>query len=77
GGGGGDLEDEGDEDPLQRLLELIQATIDPESWRETGGNVGSIQTLNSQVIVTQTSTAHTQLRDLLTRLREASPRQGE
>ena len=71
GGGGGDLEDEGDEDPLQRLLELIQATIDPESWRETGGNVGSIQTLNNQVIVTQTSTAHTQLRDLLKQLRQA------
>ncbi|MFQ5424212.1 MAG: hypothetical protein ACE5F9_09565 [Phycisphaerae bacterium] len=71
GGGGENLEDEGDADPLQGLIDLIQATIDPESWRATGGNVGSLQTLNNQIIVTQTSTAHDQMRDLLKQLRRA------
>ncbi len=66
GGGGGDDEEViSDEDPLETLIELIQQTIDPESWRSTGGNVGSIQTLHNQIIVTQTSTAHNQLRDLM------------
>ncbi|MEE8169817.1 MAG: hypothetical protein V3T70_04650, partial [Phycisphaerae bacterium] len=50
---------------------LIQSTIDPESWREAGGNIGSIRPLRNQLIVTQTSTAHQQLRDLLRQLREA------
>ncbi len=69
-GGGTDDEDQPtDDDPLEPIIELIQETIDPESWREAGGNVGSIQSLHQQLIVTQTSTAHTQLRDLLRDLR--------
>jgi len=73
-GAGGGADDTGDltgEDPLQPIIELIRATIDPESWREAGGNVGSIQALNQQIIVTQTSSAHTLLRDLLQQLRRA------
>lgn len=72
--GGGNQNEENDQnqpDPLQPLLELIQATIDPESWREAGGNVGSISALQQQVIVTQTSTAHNSLRDLLRQLRQS------
>ncbi len=74
GGGGGQgnfLTDDGNDDeenqddPVEPIIELIQETIDPESWREAGGNVGSISSLNQQLIVTQTSTAHAQLRDLL------------
>ena len=74
GGGGGQQGGEAPqtgEDPLERLIQLIQETIDPESWRSAGGNVGAINTLNNQVIVTQTATAHTQLRDLLKQLRQA------
>lgn len=58
-------------DPLQPLMTLIQQTIDPESWRDAGGNVGAISALQNQVIVTQTTTAHGQLRDLLRQLRQA------
>ncbi|MCB9854038.1 MAG: hypothetical protein H6818_00005, partial [Phycisphaerales bacterium] len=72
GGGGGSLfEDSGEEDEEQNvddaigpLIDLIQQTIEPESWRAAGGNVGSIGVLNQQLIVTQTSNAHAQLRDL-------------
>jgi len=79
GGGGGNNfltddgndEDEDLDDPVEPIIELIQETIDPESWREAGGNVGSISSLNQQLIVTQTSTAHAQLRDLLKQLRQA------
>ena len=74
GGGGGGQEDDAanlGEDPLEPIIELIQQTIDPESWRESGGNVGSIQSLHQQLIVTQTATAHGQLRDLLRQLRRA------
>jgi general secretion pathway protein D len=62
---------QGGRDPLLPILELIRNTIDPESWREAGGNVGSIQALNQQIIVTQTSAAHNSLRDLLQQLRRA------
>jgi len=58
-------------DPLQPIIDLIQETIDPESWRAAGGNVGSVSSLQQQIIVTQTSTAHDQLRDLLRDLRRA------
>ncbi len=72
--GAGGADDTGDltgEDPLQPIIELIRNTIEPESWREAGGNVGSIQALNQQIIVTQTSAAHAALRDLLQQLRRA------
>lgn len=73
GGGGQQDDDEGDtgEDPLQPIIELIQQTIDPESWRESGGNTGTIQALHQQLIISQTATAHAQLRDLLQQLRMA------
>jgi len=82
GGGGGGIFEQGagqqqqpqndnGADNLARLIQLIQETIDPESWRSAGGNVGAISDLNNQVIVTQTSTAHNQLRDLLKQLRQA------
>lgn len=72
GDGGGDEEEFGqDEDPLEPIIDLIQETIDPESWREAGGNVGAISSHQQQLIVTQTATAHSELRDLLSQLRQA------
>jgi len=72
GGGAGGLAEEGrDTVNVDALIELIQQTIDPETWRAGGGNIGSIRALRNQLIVTQTSTAHQQLRDLLRQLREA------
>lgn len=76
GGSGGNQNDDDDlgqnqEDPLQPIIQLIQQTIDPESWREAGGNVGTIQALNQQIIITQTTSAHAQIRDLLKQLRQS------
>lgn len=77
GGGGGQQNDPEDQpgapgtDRITPIITLIQQTIDPESWRDAGGNVGTIQSLNNQIIVTQTATAQAQLRDLLKQLRQS------
>lgn len=66
GGGGNDDDDNiAQTNPIGPIITLIQGTIDPASWRQAGGNVGSVSALNQQLIVTQTSTAQTELRDLL------------
>lgn len=54
---------------IDELKQLIQDTIDPESWRDAGGNIGSIASLESQIVVTQTVNAHKQIQDLLRELR--------
>jgi len=46
------------------LIDLIRATIEPESWRSAGGNVGGMSVVNHQLVVTQTRAAHGQLEDL-------------
>lgn len=72
GGNGGNLFEEGDEeedpeaeaDVLAQLMDLIRATIDPDSWRSAGGNTSSLSPFHTQIVVTQTSDGHRQLRDL-------------
>jgi hypothetical protein len=59
----------------KQLSELISATIDPESWRGSGGNIGSIAWFGPQLVITQTQRAHAQIFDLLTKLREQRDRQ--
>ena len=59
------------ENPLEPIMQLIRNTIDPESWSEAGGNVGRMESLNQQIIITQTSSAHQEIRDLLQQLRRA------
>ncbi|MEE8169064.1 MAG: hypothetical protein V3T70_00820 [Phycisphaerae bacterium] len=65
GGGGNEGGEFTENVDVDALIELIQSTIDPESWREAGGNIGSVRPLRNQLIVTQTATAHQELRDLL------------
>lgn len=59
-----------EEKTTDTLVELIRQTIDPESWREAGGNVGSISVLNSCLIIYQTNAAHRQVDQLLAALRK-------
>ncbi len=59
-----DADDREHDETTASLIELIRATIEPESWRSAGGNVGGISTVNHQLVVTQTSAAHGQLEDL-------------
>jgi type II secretory pathway component GspD/PulD (secretin) len=71
GGGGTDDDDEAREELVEDILTLIRDTIQPDSWRENGGDPGAIAELNGQLIVTQTAGAHEELHDLLKQLREA------
>lgn len=54
-----------------QLIELIQSTVDPESWEENGGTgtITEFSNTNSLVIRT-TQEVHAQIQDLLKRLRE-------
>ena len=57
---------------INSILELIQETIDRDSWGgEIGSGPGSIRELGGQIIVTQTAENHRQMLDLLGMLREA------
>jgi type II secretory pathway component GspD/PulD (secretin) len=56
-------------DMVQRIMEIIRQTVEPDSWQETGGGDGSIRELNGQLIIYNTSDAHGQIRGLLGQLR--------
>jgi len=55
---------------VREIVDLIQSSIAPESWRELGGSVGSIKEFNGQLVVTQNSAVHGQIGNLLGKLRE-------
>jgi general secretion pathway protein D len=84
GGGGGQLfqddEEQGGEAAgeggagraaqAEQIMEIIRQTVEPDSWRETGGGDGSMRELNGQLIVYNTSDSHRQVTDLLGQLRK-------
>ncbi len=57
---------------MERLKEIIRQTVEPDSWVEAGAGPGggSIQDLNGQLLIYNTSDAHRQVVDLLSQLRE-------
>ncbi|MDX2198664.1 MAG: hypothetical protein SF069_06795 [Phycisphaerae bacterium] len=70
GGGQQNQEDDFDAGALvERILDLIRQTVEPDSWRENGGEA-SIRELNGQLIIYNTSDSHRQVQDLLGQLRE-------
>jgi hypothetical protein len=52
------------------ILTLVRETVAPDSWREAGGDVGSIKYEAGQLVVTQTPESHAELVGLLGQLRE-------
>ena len=70
GGGGGGDEEVDIEARANEIVELIRETIEPESWREAGGTDASIHAFDSNLVVTQTASAHEQVADLLSQLRQ-------
>lgn len=60
-------------DLADQLIETIRKATDPESWRETGGNVGSITRFGDRLIIVQTVNNHQQIVELLARLRARYP----
>lgn len=55
---------------VEQITGLITDTVAPDSWRESGGTIGSLRELQGQLIVTQTPENHRQLANLLEQLRE-------
>jgi Flp pilus assembly secretin CpaC/tetratricopeptide (TPR) repeat protein len=72
---GDDDDDDLENDPARRdrvreIISLIQDVISQNSWRETGGTIGTIREINSQLVVTQNSATQQQIGGLLDKLRE-------
>ncbi len=72
---GDDDDDEPEDDPertdrVQKIIDLIEDTIAPDSWIDRGGTVGTIREINGQLVVTQSSAAQRQIGNLLGKLRE-------
>lgn len=55
----------------EEIMDIIRSTVEPDSWRATGGGEAAMRELNGQLIVYNTSEAHQQAQALLDQLREA------
>ena len=57
---------------FEPLIELIQNTINPDSWQDTGQGLGTIEAFvpNLSLIVSQTQEIQDEIQDLLKKLRE-------
>lgn len=59
------------------LMDLIKVIVDPDSWRDAGGTVGSMRELNGQLIVNQTAENQTAVSRLLQQVRVSHGLTGE
>ncbi len=55
---------------IRQIVDMVQRTIDPESWREAGGETGAITEINGTLVITQTPRNHSAIAGLLSKLRE-------
>lgn len=53
-----------------KIAQIIQDTVSSDTWRDNGGDVGSIQEHNGSLIITTTPRNHQQISGLLAKLRE-------
>lgn len=60
----------GRDERVRKLVSVVQNTIDPQSWRDHGGDTGGIQELNGSLIITTTPANHREIAGLLSKLRE-------
>ncbi|MHC4992484.1 MAG: hypothetical protein ACYTGC_16040, partial [Planctomycetota bacterium] len=76
-GGGNIFTDPGDDSNrasraqlIDEIIGIIQENVDPEGWRDLGGETGSLQELNGNLIITNTPRNHQSINGLLSQLRE-------
>jgi general secretion pathway protein D len=55
---------------IEKIIELVTATIQPDSWVVGGGRM-DVRELGGQLVITQTREAHQQIMELISQLREA------
>ncbi|MBX3391941.1 MAG: hypothetical protein KF787_04765 [Phycisphaeraceae bacterium] len=58
------------QDRTNDLLDIIQQNVDPEGWIDAGGTTGRVQSLNGNLIITNTPKNHQAIDGLLRKLRE-------
>jgi hypothetical protein len=76
GGGGGGESSKGissREEPLptDAYIRLIQATIDPDSWTDNGGEIGQIRVIQGRLVVTHTAEVHQRITEVLAKLQDS------
>lgn len=57
------------EERITLIRQIITSNVDPEGWTEGGGEVGTIQELNGQLIINNTPKNHRAIVGLLSKLR--------
>ncbi len=75
---GGAVFGEGDDQPprvkreeiVDQIVAVIQDNVDPQGWRDLGGDTGTLQELNGNLIITNTVRNHRSIEGLLAQLRE-------
>jgi general secretion pathway protein D len=58
------------DEKMRRLVAIVQNHVDPDGWRDRGGDTGSIQEVNGNLIITTTPANHREITGILTKLRE-------
>jgi beta-lactamase regulating signal transducer with metallopeptidase domain len=76
GGGGPGMAMGVGADEMGQLIQLITRTVQPESWRDAGGQSGSITSFKGKLVVKATEAAHKEVAQLLEMLREG-PKKGK
>ncbi|MFT3684468.1 MAG: hypothetical protein QM783_05985 [Phycisphaerales bacterium] len=55
---------------IRQIISVIEQGVDPESWKENGGDIGSVTELNGLLVITNTAHNHKEITGLLSKLRE-------
>jgi hypothetical protein len=58
------------QDCIDLLTKLILDTIDPDTWRDNGGTLGSIREFDGFLAITHTPTTHRHIQRILANLRK-------
>lgn len=56
---------------LANIIQTITDSVEPDSWRSAGGDIGEMKALHGQLVVTQMPAAHKVIWKLLGEIREA------
>ncbi len=55
---------------MKELIGVVTTTVAPDTWRDAGGDVGTVTSFGLKLIVTTNDAVHGELKQLLALLRE-------